>query len=387
LDRDIELTIAVDGSGGYECRCFALSLRDELLGDEFMIWSRRAASPGRAIVLAASGGTSAFTLSLSRLPSEAGQLVFVCGQADGGPMGLVRSLSSALSQGGKRFSLDLNGVVSSLDQAFIPVVIYKADGAWCLFAKAEAAPLDLRGIESRYCGGGPPPKAQKRWKEAPELAPLGMILSNVIADYGLDKIVARVVLVLDITGSMRPMYSAGSVQAVVKKIFPLAVQFDPDERLDLWFFGKSCRKMPQVTLHSYKTAVPADWQTLYESLGGVNNEPAVMQEVIAESESKGSGFPTLVIFVTDGGASNSEAIKRQLFSSADKPIFWQFVGLGAKKNYGVLARFDALKGRFVDNTGFFAFDDFLNVDETELYTRLLGKFPKWLKEAKAKGLY
>ena len=67
------------------------------------------------------------------------------------------------------------------------------------------------------------------------------------------------------------------------------------------------------------------------------------------------------------------------------PIFWQFVGVGGK-NYGILENLDAMTGRFVDNAGFFALDDFRRVSNDELYDRLLAEFPSWLKEARVKGM-
>jgi hypothetical protein len=67
------------------------------------------------------------------------------------------------------------------------------------------------------------------------------------------------------------------------------------------------------------------------------------------------------------------------------PIFWQFVGV-AGSNYGVLEDLDKMKGRIVDNAGFFAVDDLKKIKDEELYDRLLSEFPHWLKEAKQKGI-
>ena len=82
----------------------------------------------------------------------------------------------------------------------------------------------------------------------------------------------------------------------------------------------------------------------------------------------------------------TRAIGRLLVESSGLPIFWQFVGLGTKKDYGILAGYQSLAGRVLDNSGFFAVDDFETASDRELYGRLLGEFPKWLKAAKAKGV-
>ena len=56
------------------------------------------------------------------------------------------------------------------------------------------------------------------------------------------------------------------------------------------------------------------------------------------------------------------------------------------KNYGILEKLDTMSGRYVDNAGFFALDDFKKVSNEELYARLLEEFPSWLEEIKRKGM-
>lgn len=55
-------------------------------------------------------------------------------------------------------------------------------------------------------------------------------------------------------------------------------------------------------------------------------------------------------------------------------------------NSRVLEQLDSLDGRYVDNANFFALDDFKEVGNPELYSRLLEEFPKWLNEIKLKGM-
>lgn len=51
-----------------------------------------------------------------------------------------------------------------------------------------------------------------------------------------------------------------------------------------------------------------------------------------------------------------------------------------------MKKLDTLKDRYVDNANFFALDDFKKVPNSELYSRLLNEFPKWLDEIKRKGM-
>jgi hypothetical protein len=63
-------------------------------------------------------------------------------------------------------------------------------------------------------------------------------------------------------------------------------------------------------------------------------------------------LPAFVIFITDGGISQSSEIQAILRTASEYPIFWQFVGLGGT-GYGVLEELDTMPGRVVDNANFF----------------------------------
>ena len=118
-------------------------------------------------------------------------------------------------------------------------------------------------------------------------------------------------------------------------------------------------------------------------IGYCNEETKVMQEVI--NEYRGSSMPAYVVFISDGGVSDTAGITRMMIEASQMPIFWQFVGVRGS-DYGILERLDDMQGRFIDNASFFALDDFMSVDKTELYNRLLNEFPAWLKAARAKGI-
>ena len=194
---------------------------------------------------------------------------------------------------------------------------------------------------------------------------------------------ARVALVMDISGSMNRSYSDGTVQEIVNKILPIAVQFDDDGELDFWFYGTNCERRPTVNMKNYEQAVPEDWRALQRRIGGSNNEVSVMSEVVAEFET--STLPAYVVFVTDGGIYKTGEIQKVLIDASYLPIFWQFVGVRGH-GYGVLEKLDTMNGRYVDNANFFALDDFKTVPNDELYARLLKEFPTWLKLAENNGV-
>jgi len=78
-------------------------------------------------------------------------------------------------------------------------------------------------------------------------------------------------------------------------------------------------------------------------------------------------------------------MKRVLIDSSNKPIFWQFVGIG-RANYGILKKLDTLSNRVVDNANFIELDNINSITDEKLYDMLLNELPKWLEEVKQVGI-
>ncbi|MDR8351469.1 VWA domain-containing protein, partial [Acinetobacter baumannii] len=55
-------------------------------------------------------------------------------------------------------------------------------------------------------------------------------------------------------------------------------------------------------------------------------------------------------------------------------------------NYGILERLDTFSDRRVDNSNFFAIDNFAHIKDEELYEKLLEEFKDWLGLAKKEGI-
>ncbi|MEF9905135.1 VWA domain-containing protein [Streptomyces sp. P9-A2] len=222
--------------------------------------------------------------------------------------------------------------------------------------------------------------------------------------HGAAGVTARVVLVLDASGSMSFLYSKGVVADVVERMAAVAAQLDDDGEMQAWTFASHPARLPDLLLGELP-----EWLRLHVRVGemslfrrgrkkgldprqvdmrevGIQNEE---QKVIAEVRSfvrdSPAAAPTLVLFFSDGGVHRNAEIERELREAVEEPIFWQFVGLG-RANYGVLEQFDTLPGRRVDNVGFFAVDDIGTVPDPELYDRLLSEFPQWITAAGQAGI-
>ncbi|HBV3198785.1 TPA: VWA domain-containing protein, partial [Klebsiella pneumoniae] len=190
--------------------------------------------------------------------------------------------------------------------------------------------------------------------------------------------------------SMTGQFKKGHVQAVLDRIAVLSVQFDDDGTMDVWGFAERHKKYPDVTLDNLdgyiaaiqNTGKRSTWEIL-PGLGGTNNEPPVMNEVI--DYFKDSTLPVFVVCITDGGISKTREIKEAIRRSANYPVFWKFVGLGGS-NYGILERLDTFSDRRVDNSNFFSIDNFAHIKDEELYEKLLEEFKDWLGLAKKEGI-
>lgn len=228
---------------------------------------------------------------------------------------------------------------------------------------------------------------EKRIQEkAPRLISLAKTVTVSLAKHNLQSVKAKVAFVLDASGSMTGEFKKGNVQAVLDRIAVLAVQFDDDGDMDMWGFAEKHRKYKDVTLDNLdgyvadiqNSARRGRWENL-PGLGGINNEPPVLEEII--DTFKHSDLPVYVVFITDGGISKTRAIKEAIRRSANYPIFWKFLGLGGS-GYGILEQLDTFTDRRIDNTHFFAIDDFATMSDERLYDLLLEEFKDWTVAAR-----
>lgn len=397
LNENIFVDMKVKGNAEYDFCCFGVDENGKLSDDRYMIFYNQKLSPKGEVSVEDIADGVRYTLNLSTIPDFINRLVFTVSIDGTQTMGEMNALETKVYQSGaKDIEMTLGGNDFSNEKAVIVMEIYRKY-VWRIGCVASGFDGGLSAL-LKYFGGEEvvsepaqgavvekPVKVslEKKMEKAPELVSLVKPLVFELKKKNLETTVARVGLVLDISGSMVPRFKNGTVQSIVNKTLPLAVQFDDDGELDFWFYGTTARKMNSVNLKNYKMAVPEDWKHLMLDLGGRNNEPIVMRMVV--DEYKDTKIPAYVLFITDGGVNQKREIQNIITEASHLPIFWQFVGVGGK-NYGILEKLDTMTGRYVDNAGFFALDDFKKVSNEELYARLLEEFPSWLEEIKRKGM-
>ncbi len=400
INEKIFVDMKAKGNAEYDFCCFGVDGNGKLSDDRYMIFYNQKDSPKAEVSEEDIADGVRYTLNLSTIPDFINRLVFTVSIDGNKTMGEMNSLETKVYQSGaKDIEMTLGGNDFSNEKAVIVMEIYRKD-VWRIGCVASGFDGGLSAL-LKYFGGEEvndesnsensesllsstkKVSLEKKMEKAPELISLVKPLVFELKKKNLESTVARVGLVLDISGSMVPRFKNGTVQSIVNKTLPLAVQFDDDGELDFWFYGTTARKMNSVNLKNYTTAVPEDWKHLMLDLGGRNNEPIVMRMVV--DEYKDTKIPAYVLFITDGGVNQKKEIQNIITEASHLPIFWQFVGVGGK-NYGILEKLDTMTGRYVDNAGFFALDDFQKVSNEELYARLLEEFPSWLEEIREKGM-
>jgi stress response protein SCP2 len=409
--KDLNVALKITGPSVYDSACFGLDASDKLSDDAYMVFYNQTSSPNGEIVLEKSGNDSLYRFNLSKLPPRINKLAFTISVDGDGVLSQAGSVAITISQkedphGGKKedVTLNLSGGDFEREKSLIGIEIYKKD-VW-RFAAVASGFFDgglsillkhFGGEEAESSGTSSPPLAPttplpspsplisletRLEKEAPELTALAKPLNAILENKKLSGLVARVGLVLDISGSMKGKYRDGRVQDVVGKIIPLAVKLFEGE-LDLWYYGSQPKRMEPVTLKNYRTLIADSWEEVVKSHGGATNEREIMKLVLDEYGS--NKIPALVLFITDGAVRRESDMKKQLKEASSMPIFFQFVGLGGR-SYGILERLDAIKGSSIDNVNFFAINSFKDASDEDLYDKLLDEFSKWLDKALRKGV-
>lgn len=211
-----------------------------------------------------------------------------------------------------------------------------------------------------------------------------------LTKHGLAGLRAAVYLVVDYSGSMKPYYKDGSVQTLADRVLGLSAHLDDDGRVPVVFFSTDVDAVTDISLGAHEGRIGR----IVARLGhmGKTSYHLAMDAVIDHYLDSGATDPALVVFQTDGGPINKLAAERHLRKAAKLPLFWQFVGFGdpGSRQFEFLRKLDELAvpdKRILDNAGFFhAGQDPRRLSDADLYDRLVGEFPQWLRAARDAGV-
>lgn len=399
-----------DRPGGIDIdvSAYLLTATRKVRGDADMVFYNQPSHDSGAVTLDVM--RSEIRFDPSRIPEEI-ERVAVCVVVDGGRASSLRTITLS-TQSGPEFKHDVS---KATEAAIIVGEYYRRNGQWKMRAVGQGfdgglAPL-ARSFGMDILDGGATPVPSSPVNVPPaQPSPPPINLSKIdlrkhkvgvsLAKHGITGEKAEILFVIDASGSMVDLYANGTVQETVERIVPVALRLDDDGKMDTWFYADGCRQVEPLDERSMigfiKRVMPTPGHApkskggLFArreagvSIGYGNNEPVVMEAILGREPPR-RATPLLVIFLTDGGIYQSEQIKAILRKCANRPIFWQYVGVG-KANYGVLRELDTIPDRVVDNAGFFSVDDLSKISDEDLYDRLLSEFPQWLREVRAKRI-
>lgn len=216
--------------------------------------------------------------------------------------------------------------------------------------------------------------------------------SLVLTKSGLNDVQARIVFVMDKSGSARSLFSSGVVQRVIDRLLPVALRMDDNGELDMYLFSSDSRafkRLDTITESDFYQYVDREIVRKPENnfWGGTEYAPIINEIVKQYGINDPSSTPTFVIFITDGANSDRNATKEAITNAAHYPIFWQFIGLNPDESeFDFLKRLDDLKGRVIDNADFFHLNDVDKISDEVLYSRLMTEYPSWVRQARAQGI-
>ncbi|MFD8082417.1 VWA domain-containing protein [Kitasatospora sp. NPDC059722] len=227
-------------------------------------------------------------------------------------------------------------------------------------------------------------------RSAPALVSLYKTADASVERRGLSGQRVAVYLVIDYSGSMRPFYKDGSVQALADRVLGLSANLDDDGSVPVLFFSTEVDAQTEITLEDHEGRI----DRIVAGLGhmGKTSYHVAMDAVVRHYRESGATAPALVLFQTDGGPINKGAAEARLCEAATLPIFWQFIGFGDpdSRQFDFLRKLDELavpEKRPIDNAGFFHLGrDPQGISDARLYDLMLAEFPSWLAAARAQGI-
>ncbi len=432
INSTFEVIIQTIGSAEYDYSCFGVDAQNKLSDDRYMVFYNQISSPKGEVSYQGDNRSAKFVVKLSKLPDSINKLAFTVSIDGNSDMSKIQSHQLSVVQNGRTvLNFKLSGSDFQRESSLISAEIYKK-GEWRFAAIGSGFNGGLGDLLRNYGGeeeteeqsaqtSAPnatrpqpsPSPSQNSKSQAPKPQPTSVPraftpaagasrpttnarpindamlngavqnLKKVLPSLNLAQCRARIVLVIEASQQTAQYFSNGSMQNLITKVLPLAMQFSDNAQLEYWLYGSRPKKMFPIGERNYASAIPNDWGSLMWSLGENKSETTAMTEVLSSCQP--FNMPSYILFITSGNIPLNSQIEQMVVSSSQFPVFWQFLGMGNSR-YGVFENITNLPGSSVCNAKFAAISGFAQNSTPELYKFLLSDFSKWRKEATKMGL-
>lgn len=432
INSTFEVIIQTIGNAEYDYSCFGVDAQNKLSDDRYMVFYNQISSPKGEVSYQGDNRSAKFIVKLNKLPDSINKLAFTVSIDGNSDMSKIKLHQLSVVQNGRTvLNFKLSGSDFQRESSLISAEIYKK-GEWRFAAigsgfngglgdllrnyggeeEAEEQPAQTSTSNATRPQPSPSP-SQNSKPQAPKPQPTSVPraftpaagasrpttnarpindamlngavqnLKKVLPSLNLAQCRARIVLVIEASQQTAQYFSNGSMQNLITKVLPLAMQFSDNAQLEYWLYGSRPKKMFPIGERNYASAIPNDWGSLMWSLGENKSETTAMTEVLSSCQP--FNMPSYILFITSGNIPLNSQIERMVVSSSQFPVFWQFLGMGNSR-YGVFENITNLPGSTVCNAKFAAISGFSQNSAPELYKFLLSDFSKWRKEATKMGL-
>lgn len=432
INSTFEVIIQTIGNAEYDYSCFGVDAQNKLSDDRYMVFYNQISSPKGEVSYQGDNRSAKFVVKLNKLPDSINKLAFTVSIDGNSDMSKIKSHQLSVVQNGRTvLNFKLSGSDFQRESSLISAEIYKK-GEWRFAAigsgfngglgdllrnyggEEEAEEQSAQTSTSNATRPQPSPSPSQNSKpQAPKPQPTSVPraftpaagasrpttnarpindamlngavqnLKKVLPSLNLAQCRARIVLVIEASQQTAQYFSNGSMQNLITKVLPLAMQFSDNAQLEYWLYGSRPKKMFPIGERNYASAIPNDWGSLMWSLGENKSETTAMTEVLSSCQP--FNMPSYILFITSGNIPLNSQIEQMVVSSSQFPVFWQFLGMGNSR-YGVFENITNLPGSTVCNAKFAAISGFSQNSTPELYKFLLSDFSKWRKEATKMGL-
>jgi stress response protein SCP2 len=391
-------------AGNADISAYILTSEDKVSSDEDMIFYNQPKNSNGSVILSGAD----FTFDLANLPAKV-EKIAICAVMEAGNVSALGSVSFVIPDE-ISFKTETTGMTEA---AIIVAEIYRRNGAWKIRAVAQGfngglAPLSKHfGVEVEEevtatpspltpIPAAPPPQkvdlVKKRLvsleKKDPQLVSLAKKASVSLEKKSLSNETAKVILALDISGSMSGRYRNGSVDRLVQRVLGLGLNMDDDGTIEVYAFGSGAYRIGVADIDNYKNFVSDMLRK--RSLEGSTHYGKVIEMIRKDMWPNENKTPVYVMFVTDGDTQDRSLTEKQVREASKEGIFWQFMGINDSSysgGFNFLEKLDDLSGRYVDNCDFFSVRSSDDLSDEKLYDKMMGEYPGWLKTARNKGIF